>query len=153
MPWLDVTLAYVHFVSIIFVSSTLVVEAFLCRPGLTPVWVQRLVRVDVLYLVAAVLALASGLLRLFFGLKGTAFYTGNPVFWTKIGLFIAVGLISIIPTIRFIRWNRAMSAGELEIVDDKETLGTVRIIYVELVLLALIPLMAVLMSRGLGYGM
>lgn len=150
MPWLDALLAYIHFVSIIFVSSTLVVEACLCRPGLTLVWSQRLVRVDILYLVAAVLVLASGLLRIFYGLKGTTFYTQNPVFWVKMVLFVAVALISIIPTIRFIRWNRMMNAGELKAVSDEDLSGTLRIIYLELVLLALIPLSAVLMARGFG---
>lgn len=152
MSWLDAVLAYTHFVSIIFVASTLVVEAVLCRPGVTLVWARRLGRIDLLYLVAAVLVLASGLLRLFWGLKGSAFYTNNPVFWVKMGLFVAVGLISIIPTIRFIRWTKLLQSEEVQVISDRDLSGTLRIIYVELALLALIPLMAVLMARGFGYG-
>ena len=150
MPWLDAILAYTHFLSIIALVSTVVAEAFLCRPGLTLPWVQRLGRVDLLYLVTAVLALSSGLLRMFFGAKGAAFYYNNPLFWVKIGLFILVGLISIIPTIRFIRWGRALhTTGGL--VSDAEVKATLPIIYVELLLLALIPMAATLMARGFGY--
>jgi len=152
MLWLDAFLAYVHFVSIIAVVATVITEAFLCRPGLTVPWAQRLGRVDLLYLVAAVLALTTGLLRLFFGAKGVAFYTNNPVFWVKISLFIIVGLISIIPTLRFIRWIKALQSNSVQQINARELLATARIIYVELGLLALIPLMASLMARGFGYG-
>jgi len=150
---LDAVLAYVHFISIILIISTVIAEAVLCRPGLTTEWAQRLSRIDLFYLVAAILALASGLLRLFFGTKGMAFYVNNPVFWIKMGLFIGAGLISIIPTLRFIRWSKALRNNTLTAISRSELTGTARIIYLELVLLALIPLMATLMSRGFGYGL
>jgi len=150
---LEVILAYSHFISIITLVSTVVAEAFLCRPGLTLPWVQRLGRVDLLYLVAAILALSSGLLRMFFGAKGAAFYYNNPVFWTKIGLFVVVGLISIIPTMRFIRWTKRLQTDESNSkLTDQEVTATAAIIYLELGLLALIPLMGSLMARGFGYG-
>lgn len=152
MPWLDAILAYTHFLSIIALVSTVVTEAFLCRPGLTLAWAQRLGRVDLLYLVTAVLALSSGLLRLFFGAKGAAFYYNNPVFWAKISLFIIVGLLSIIPTMRFIRWTKRLAGGRNAQIGEQEITGTATIIYLELGLLALIPLMASLMARGFGYG-
>ncbi len=153
MLWLDAILAYAHFISIILVVSTVITEAVLCWPGLTTEWAQRLGRIDLLYLVAAILALASGLLRLFFGVKGAAFYVNNPVFWVKMGLFIVAGLISIIPTLRFIRWSKALRNNTITAISNSELASTARIIYLELVLLALIPLMATLMSRGFGYGL
>lgn len=151
MVWLDALLAYTHFISIIATVSTVMAEAVLCRPGLTLPWAQRLGRVDLLYLVMAALALTTGLLRLFFGIKGSAFYFGNPVFWVKISLFIAVGLISIIPTLRFIRWTKRLNANSSTVIEEDEITATARIIYIELALLALIPLMGALMARGLGW--
>lgn len=151
MVWLDALLAYTHFVSIIATVSTVTAEAVLCRPGLTLPWAQRLGRVDLLYLITAALALSSGLLRVFFGLKGSAFYFGNPVFWIKISLFIAVGLISIMPTLRFIRWTKRLNANSDTVIEEAELIGTARIIYVELALLALIPLLGALMARGVGW--
>lgn len=148
---LDAILAYAHFLSIILVVSTVVTEAFLCRPGLSLPWAQRLGRIDILYLVAAILALSSGLLRLFFGAKGSAFYVNNPVFWVKMGLFLLAGLISIIPTLRFIRWNKNLRSQAATVISETEILSTARIIYLELAVLALIPLAATLMARGFGY--
>ncbi|MBX3011201.1 MAG: DUF2214 family protein [Caldilineaceae bacterium] len=152
MLWLDALLAYTHFLSIIAVVATVLAEAILCRPGLNLLWVQRLTRVDLLYLVMAMLALTSGLLRLFFGIKGAAFYYNNPVFWVKMALFLAVGLLSIIPTLRFLRWQKQLRANPTESIADGEIAATTRLIYVELFLLALMPLMGVLMARGFGYG-
>lgn len=151
MGWLDALLAYTHFIAIIATVSTVMAEAVLCRPGLTLPWAQRLGRVDLLYLVTAALALTTGLLRLFFGIKGSAFYFGNPVFWVKISLFIAVGLISIIPTLRFMRWTKTLRANHGAVIDERELTGTARIIYGELALLALIPLLAAFMARGFGW--
>lgn len=152
MLWLDALLAYSHFVSIITLVATVAAEAVLCRPGLTLPWAQRLGRVDLLYLVAAILALTTGLLRLFFGAKGAAFYYNNPVFWVKMALFVGVGLISIIPTLRFLRWNKRLQANPAVAIEASEVARTARIIYGELALLALIPLMGSLMARGFGYG-
>lgn len=151
MGWLDALLAYTHFIAIIATVATVMAEAVLCRPGLTLPWAQRLGRVDLLYLVTAALALTTGLLRLFFGIKGSAFYFGNPVFWVKISLFIAVGLISIIPTLRFMRWTKTLRANHGAVIDERELTGTARIIYGELALLALIPLLAAFMARGFGW--
>lgn len=151
MLWLDALLAYAHFVAIIATASTVIAEAILCRPGLTLPWAQRLGRVDLFYLITAAFALTTGVLRLFFGIKGSAFYVGNPVFWIKISLFVAVGLISIIPTLRFIRWTKRLAANNGTVIAEEEITGTARIIYVELALLALIPLMGALMARGFGW--
>jgi putative membrane protein len=152
MSWLDALLAYAHFISIIAVVATVAIEAVLCRPGLTLRWAQRLGRIDLFYLVTALLAVTTGLLRVFFGAKGVAFYVNNPIFWVKITLFIVVGLISIIPTLRFIRWTRTMQKDKAISINDHELAGTARIIYLELALLAFIPLMGSLMARGFGFG-
>ncbi len=150
MLWLDMLLAYLHFIAIIATVSTVAIEAVLCRRGLDGTWVARLGRIDLLYLIMAALALTTGLLRLFLGIKGWQFYVYNPVFWVKIGLFVVVGLISIIPTMRFIRWGRTLRT-EGGVVAATEINATLPIIYLELLLLAAIPLAATLMARGFGY--
>jgi len=87
----------------------------------------------------------------FFGAKGVDFYAGNPAFWTKLALFLAVGIVSIKPTIAFIRWRRAARDAAGYSVPDAEVRGARRLVLVELHLLALLPLAAVLMARGLGH--
>jgi putative membrane protein len=139
-------IAYLHYLSIIVTGGFLVGELLLCRPGMTPDQIRRLPIVDVVFFVSALVALATGLLRLFFYAKGVDFYVGNPFFWVKMALYVAIASLSITPTRAFIRWKRAAGRGP----SGGEIAGVRRLIHMELVLLALMPLMAVLMARGLG---
>jgi putative membrane protein len=139
-------IAYLHYLSIIVTGGFLVGELLLCRPGMTPDHIRRLPVVDVVFFVSALVALATGLLRLFFYAKGAEFYVANPFFWLKMALYVAIALLSIRPTRAFIRWKRATGGGP----SGGEIAGVRRLIHLELVLLALMPLMAVLMARGLG---
>jgi len=146
---LDTILAYLHFAAILAVAGFLVAEAMLLRGDLGGRDVAALSRSDIGYFGAAGLTLATGLARVFFGARGAAFYAGNPAFWTKLGLFLAVGLVSIKPTIDFIRWRRAAGDAGYS-VPAAEVRRARRLVLAELHLLALIPLAAVLMARGIG---
>jgi len=147
---MEAAAAYLHFFSILLLSGMLVAQFVLCSRDLQPPQVQTLARIDILYLIAAMLALATGLARLFMAGKGASFYFTNPVFYIKIALFLAVGLVSVMPTLQFIRWNRALKTGEGRILGDSEIQTVRRYIALELLLLACIPLAAVLMARGIG---
>lgn len=141
-------MAYLHFLSILLTAGLLTAELAVCRPGLGAAPVRRLARLDAAYFVAALATLATGLLRLFFYAKGVAFYLDNPFFWMKMALYVAVAVLSVGPTLRFIRWNRAAASSSAP--DAAAVTATRRLIHVELALLALMPLMAVFMARGLG---
>jgi putative membrane protein len=148
---LDALVAYLHYAAILLVAGFLVAEAMLLRGELGQRDLAALVRSDVAYGLSAILVLATGLARVFYGAKGAAFYGDNPVFWVKVGLFLAVGLISIRPTVVFARWRRAARAGAGFSVPAAEVRGARRYVLVELHLLALVPLAAVLMARGIGH--
>lgn len=147
----DTILAYLHFISILATASVLVAEAVLCMPGLDEKRLRVLSRLDLWYLFIALATLASGFSRAIWGAKGWNFYAHNPVFWVKISLFVVVGLISIIPTLRFIRWGREMKTTLSATVQENEVRLMSRYIWTELIVLAFIPLMATLMARGFGY--
>ena len=147
----DTILAYLHFVSIIATVSVVVTEYVLCRPGLDAKRLKVLARIDLWYLFFALAALTTGFSRAIWGIKGWSFYSHNPVFWVKISLFVAVGLLSIIPTLRFIRWGKVLATDKTSTIVEEEVNSMSRYIRIELILLALIPLMATLMSRGYGY--
>jgi putative membrane protein len=137
-------LAYLHYLAILLTASFLTAELLLCRPGLDLAGARRLARVDIVFFGGALVALATGLLRVFL-YKGWAFYAPNPVFWTKMALYVAIALMSIRPTLAFIRWSRGTTAPPVA-----EVAGARRAIHAELALLALMPLAAVLMARGIG---
>ena len=148
---LDATLAFLHFTAILLVAGFLVAEAMLLRGDLGARDITALVRSDIGYSASAVLALATGLARALFGAKGWAFYADNPLFWAKLGLFLAIGLISIRPTLAFLRWRRAARGTAGFSVPAAQTGAARRHVLVELHLLALLPLAAVLMARGIGH--
>lgn len=143
-------IAYLHFTSILALTGLLAAEYFLCNEHLQPGHVRLLARLDLAYLGAAVAVLATGIVRLLWFAKPSAFYLHNPVFYLKIALFIAVGLISIPPTRQFLRWNRSLREGHVRVLSGADIARVRRLIGLELVLLALIPLSAVLMARGIS---
>jgi len=142
-------IAYLHYLSIILLAGFLVGELVMCRAGMTVEQARRLAGIDAVFFAAALAALATGLLRLFFYAKGVGFYTANPVFWAKMALYVIIAVISIRPTRTFLRWKRAAAERGAAPAGD-EIAAARRLIHVELGLLALMPLLAVLMARGIG---
>jgi putative membrane protein len=146
---MEVTLAYLHYLTILLLAACLTVELVLCRPGLGATQAGALARIDGLFFLAAMGALATGLARLFWYGKGLDFYLPNPAFLTKMALFVIIAVLSIRPTLRFLRWKRALGQAGAPPA-EAEVHAVRRIIHIELALLALMPLMAVLMARGIG---
>lgn len=143
-------LAYVHFIAILALVVFITSEAALCRPEwLNASAVHRLVRLDILYLVAAVAVLATGLARTWWGMKGASWYWSNGWLHAKVLLFVVIGLISIRPTLDFMKWRRALVATGV-LPDAGSIRKTRRLVMIEAHLLILIPLAASLMARGYG---
>jgi putative membrane protein len=148
--WNDAILAYLHFAAIFTLIWFLAKEWTLLRVGFANVDIERLASADAGFGIAAGAVLVTGALRAAFGIKGWAFYAHNPAFHVKVGLFVLVGLISIAPTIRFLRWRKARRNDAAFRVSESEWKSARRLLMIELHLVALIPLAAVIMSRGLG---
>jgi putative membrane protein len=147
--WTDAILAYLHFGAILALIWFLAKEWTLLRAGAANVDIERIARADAGFGATAGLVLVTGALRAAFGAKSWAFYAHNPAFHAKITLFVIVGLVSIAPTLQFLRWRKARRADAAFEVSDAEWTRTRRFLMIELHLIALIPLAAVVMSRGL----
>lgn len=145
----DALLAYAHFIAIFALASLLAGELLVLRKMLPADVVRRLQGIDRWYGIIAGLVIASGLARLFLGLKGAAFYTHNPVFWTKMGLFVAVALISIAPTMAYLRWNARRQPDGSIVLEDAEYARLRSLLWLQVVLFLFIPLCATFMARGL----
>ena len=146
----EALLAYAHLLSILMMATFLASEAALCRKEwINPAVVERLARVDLLYGVSALAVLLTGAARVVWGMKGMSWYATQPLLHAKVTLFIVIGLISIVPTVRFLRWRKALRAtGALP--DEAALRSTRRLVMVEAHLLVLIPLLAVFLARGVG---
>lgn len=105
---LDLVLAVTHHVLVFGLAVMLAMELAYLRSD--PVPVRRLAGLDAGYGGVAVAAMLVGVARVVWGAKGWIAYQDNPWFWAKIATLTAIGLISILPTMRFIRWSRALKA-------------------------------------------
>jgi putative membrane protein len=148
--WLDAVLAYLHFASIFLLFAFLVVEAMMMRGTLDAPAVRLLGRVDLWFFGSAIATLATGFARLAWGAKGPEFYLSSWPLYVKLALFVAVAMVSVGPTLLFIRWRRMFERDPAWKVPDGERRLVRRLVMVEVHLAALIPLAAVIMSRGLG---
>ena len=147
---LEAILAYLHILAIltmvVFISS----EAALCRvQWLNAAVVERLAKVDMVYGIAAIAVLITGIARTWWGIKGTAWYWTNPLLHLKLTLFIIIFVISLFPTKTYFRWRKALrSNGALPA--EAEIGKTRRLVMIQAHLIALIPLVAVFLARGFG---
>ena len=107
---------------------------------------------DIIYGIAGIALLISGIYRVIKFGQGSEFYTQNPIFWTKIVVFGLVGSLSLYPTITYILWAVPLSKGNLPEVTENLVSRLKVIINVELVGFASIPFLATLMARGVGLG-
>ena len=148
--WTDAILAYLHFGAIFTLIWFLAKEWTLLRAGAASVDVERIAAADAGFGIAAGIVLITGALRAVYGVKGWAFYAHDPAFHVKVGLFVIVGLISIAPTLRFLRWRKARRQDASFRIPQAEWISVRRLVMIELHLIALIPFAAVIMSRGLA---
>ena len=147
----DALLAYFHFSAIFLLFAFLTVEAMLLRNPLDAAAMRLIARVDMWYFAAAILAVISGVMRMFWGAKGIDFYTANPMFQIKAGLVIAIGILSFPPTMQFMRWSKKLMANPDFVAPEGERRRVRRMVMIALHIAALLPLVAVLMTRGIGY--
>ncbi|MDM0027908.1 DUF2214 family protein [Variovorax saccharolyticus] len=147
---LEAILAYLHLLAILTMVVFIASEAALCRiEWLNAAVVERLAKVDRVYGIAAVAVIATGVARTWWGMKGTAWYWTNPLLHLKLTLFVVVGLISVFPTLRYLRWRKALRAtGALPA--EAEVRKTRKLVMVQAHIIAVIPLLAVFLARGFG---
>jgi len=142
--------AFLHFLAVFGVVATVFLEWQTMTPAPSHAEARRIQRCDRWYGMFAMLLVAVGLLRVYFFEKGKAFYFGNPIFNAKMTLFILVGLVSIYPTIRFIKWRAQMRQGAAPVVSAEEYRRIMMSLRAELLLLLATALCASLMARGVG---
>jgi putative membrane protein len=137
-------LRYFHFFAIFGIAGTIIIENIAIQPAITSEDVRNLIKVDTVYQVCLILVLLIGL-TLWVGVgKDSSFYSENPLFLVKIGLFTLLALISIYPTL-FYRKNKDNNGEKIPVPSVVPL-----ILKAKLALLLIIPLFAFLMARGIG---
>jgi putative membrane protein len=142
---LDLVLAISHHLLIFGLFGVLFAELVLLRSGIDRPGVARLARIDLWYGILAGLIVIVGLSRAVFAAKGWAYYSHNLFFHLKMGTFILVGLLSIAPTLSYLRWRRNGVTPS-----DPQVKSVRRWLWAEMILFALLPAFAAAMARGYG---
>jgi len=143
-------MATLHHIAAFTLTACLIYEFVAYRKGLTVEEARRIQRVDLVYGIAAGLVVVVGLLRVYFFEKGSNYYFSNYVFWTKMALFTIVGLLSIYPTIRYIKWNPILAENKSPEIPEQEYRNIRLLLWLEMAGLVLILFAAPLMARGIG---
>ena len=132
--------AFLHHFAAFTMVAALAVEFILIRGPLDPGTARKLLRADMVYGLSATALLVIGLLRVFYFEKGAAYYFYNWAFIAKLALFVLVALLSIYPTVKFVRGFDSSSVPAIR-----------RILHLELAAVVFILLFAALMADGIGF--
>ena len=119
------------------------------RGSLDAEGLRRLLAADNVWGLAALLWVATGLLRAFGGLeKGSEFYLRSRLFWVKMALFLVVLLLEIRPMVTFIGWRARLRRGEP--IDRRAAPALYTLNHIELAIVVVMVFVASLMARGIG---
>jgi putative membrane protein len=140
--------AFLHHLCAFTLVVAVAIEFTLIRSELTLSTARRLQVTDVVLGMSAGALLVIGLLRVFFFEKGPNYYWHSHAFHLKFGLFIIVGLLSILPTLEFLSWRDAIAAGQVPDMDAATRKRVTMIIHIELAAIVAILLCAAIMARG-----
>ena len=140
--------AFLHHLCAFTLVAAVAIEFTLVRQELTLVSARRLQVTDLVLGIAAGLLLIIGLCRVFFFEKGASYYWHSHAFLLKFGLFVIVGLLSIIPTMEFLSWRGAIEEGRIPVMEASRRRRVTGIIHIELFAIVIILLCAAIMARG-----
>jgi putative membrane protein len=147
---MSIIIPYLHLLGIMVLMGSLISEHIMLKPRMTNEQIKALAIIDLVYGLSAVLILITGLLRWFVYGKGDAFYNHNSLFHLKLTLFAIAAILSVFPTIRFLKWRKQVKAGIDPTIEVKQVKGLLMFIRLEILIVAMIPLLAVLIARGYG---
>jgi putative membrane protein len=142
--------AFLHHIAAFTLFAALVVELILIREVLTVGTARRLQVADMVFGISAGILIVVGLLRVFYFEKGAYYYFHTWTFIAKLALFVIIGLVSIVPTLEFLSWRKAVKQGQAPSVSPDKVRALRSIMHWELAGVVVIILMAALMAKGVG---
>jgi putative membrane protein len=150
LPVIAALFAWLHLVAVAIAAGLLLTEYWLGRRLPDRTQARLLGQVDVGYFLALIASLATGLARLFYFGQDPDYYADNRLFWLKITLFIAIGLVAVGPSLQYIRWNREARSAPVftPLIRDVDRVRAS--IAFGLGLWLILPLLATLIARGYG---
>ena len=103
----------IHFIAIFLVVASVFAELCLVEEKVSRERIKQLAKIDGIYGIASIIVVGVGFLLWFVVGKDASFYSGNLIFYFKIGLFSLVGVLSLIPTIFFMKNKKGNLADQV----------------------------------------
>lgn len=151
---LRITLASLHLLALSLGMMAVVLRGSALREPFTPSSLKRALRLDVIWGIAAVLWIVTGLWRVFGGTeKPAAYYMANHWFMAKMGCFVLIVLLETWPMVTLTRARAALRRGEDAagiVVPVGRRIAVIG--HVQATIALVMIFMAVAMARGYGYG-
>jgi len=138
----EIIFRYIHFIGIMGVSATLVMQHLVFAPEVTKKELKKMAFLDIIYWISIVLTLIAGLILLLGVGKDVSFYLTNKFFHIKLTFFVLVILLGIYPTL-FFRKNKKLVS---DIIKMPKVI--IMLIRMQLLFVFIIPLFGVLIAQG-----
>jgi putative membrane protein len=139
--------AFLHHLGAFIVVSAVAVEFVLLGQELTLATARLLLATDAVLGISATLVLGIGLLCVFYFDKGPDYYFSSHAFTAKLSVFIAIAVLSAIPTMEFLSRRKAVRAGQTPAPTEKKLRFLRTVVRGELLGVVIILLCAA-MARG-----
>ena len=137
---------YLHFIAIFGVIAALIIKNTAIKALISEEDAINLAKVNLFFNLSLILTCIGGLVLWFWVGRPSNFYTQNPLFMTKLILFTLIFLLSLF-TSNFFRKHREPTKESTEV--PKPIVFLLRL---QLTILAVLPLIAFLITRGVGLG-
>ena len=137
---------YLHFIAVFAIVGAILAEQFLVSDCMSRKEIKRISKIDALYGIGALLVLIAGFLLWFAVGKPAQYYSRNWLFHSKLTMFVALGLLSVYPSIFFLKNRKG---------DDLDTMISVPklviiLLRLELIIIIVMPILATYLSLGFG---
>ena len=146
MTW-PIVVAWVHYIGAMLLIAGLLGEHLLLKQELTAAAARTVQRLDIIYGGSATLVLITGIMRMYLE-KGVIYYLHSGAFHVLLGLFVVVALLSIYPTVVFLRWRAGTRAGRGQQLVPGQLEKLQMILRAEMTLMLVAPLFATWMAHG-----
>lgn len=138
----EIIFRYIHFIGIMSLASCLVMQHLIIEKENTIAQLKKIAFIDIIYGISAVLTLIGGLALLLYVGKGSEFYMTNYVFHIKLTIFIIILLLSIYPSMFYIKNKKK------DITSVKMPKVIIMLVRVQLLLIFILPFLGALIARG-----
>ena len=137
---------YLHFIAVFAIVGAIIAEQFLVSKSMTRKEIKQVSKIDMIYGIGAVLVLIAGFLLWFAVGKPAQYYSRNWLFHTKLSMFVILVLLSIYPSIFFLK-NRKGADLDTKI---EVPMTIILLLRIELLIIIVMPILATYMSLGFG---